>query len=117
MGPRLARNQAIRKVVEETVRPPRPLRVAVLGGGITGLATAYRLAARKDTQVTLYEKSQQLGGWLQTEKVKVGGGNILFEWGPRTLRAIDALPTIELVRKALTLCNSIEYCPIIVTDR
>ena len=43
-------------------------RVAVIGGGITGLAAAQRLASRSDnTQIVVFESSQRLGGIIRTE--------------------------------------------------
>ncbi|ESZ95575.1 hypothetical protein SBOR_4055 [Sclerotinia borealis F-4128] len=61
--------------------------VAVLGGGITGLATAYYLTQMApDLKVTLYEGSERLGGWLRTKHIDVGDGEVVFEQGPRTLR-------------------------------
>jgi oxygen-dependent protoporphyrinogen oxidase len=60
--------------------------IAVVGGGITGLATAYYLSKKQDINVTLYEASNRLGGWIQTKLVDVPGGKVLFEQGPRTLR-------------------------------
>ncbi|KAL4810879.1 hypothetical protein BDV18DRAFT_128169 [Aspergillus unguis] len=60
---------------------------AVIGGGITGLVAAHRLAKDPEcSRVTLYEKSSRLGGWIQSEKIRVDGGDIVFEHGPRTLR-------------------------------
>jgi isorenieratene synthase len=50
----------------DTSRPsslPRPLRVAVVGGGLAGLLTAHVLAERGAT-VTLFEKEGHLGGKL-----------------------------------------------------
>ncbi|WP_328338725.1 protoporphyrinogen oxidase [Micromonospora sp. NBC_00421] len=46
----------------------RPWRVAVVGGGITGLAAAVRLRdhAPADTEITVYEQSGALGGKLRT---------------------------------------------------
>lgn len=42
---------------------PSPLRVAVVGGGVAGMACAQRLAMR-GARVTLYEQSRELGGQL-----------------------------------------------------
>ncbi|MFD0822965.1 FAD-dependent oxidoreductase, partial [Micromonospora zhanjiangensis] len=46
-------------------------RIAVLGGGIAGLAAAVRLADRAPagTSVTVYEQSGALGGKLRTGEV------------------------------------------------
>ncbi|KAG9694699.1 Protoporphyrinogen oxidase, partial [Aureobasidium melanogenum] len=67
--------------------PAEPNDIAVLGGGITGLATAHYLArSNPNRKITIYESSPRLGGWLHTEKVEIDDGHILFEKGPRTLR-------------------------------
>jgi oxygen-dependent protoporphyrinogen oxidase len=48
--------------------PPSSPRIAVIGGGITGLAAAYRLyELNPAAQVMLFEASGRLGGVLQTE--------------------------------------------------
>lgn len=61
--------------------------VAVLGGGITGLACAYYLTRElPNAKVTLYEAKDHIGGWMQSKRVPVKDGTILFESGPRTLR-------------------------------
>ncbi len=61
--------------------------VAVLGGGITGLVSAYSLSlARPDLKITLFEGSNRLGGWLHSTSVDVGTGKVVFEQGPRNLR-------------------------------
>lgn len=78
----------------------KPYDVAVIGGGITGLTAAYRLSQDPNCKgVTLYEKSFRLGGWLESEKRKVDGGEVVFEHGPRTLRTAmpSALPMMDLV--------------------
>ena len=57
--------------------PPVP-RVAVIGGGISGLAAAHRLCELSPTlRITLYESRDRLGGVLQT----VRRDGYLIEWG------------------------------------
>ncbi|KAI9800155.1 MAG: oxygen-dependent protoporphyrinogen oxidase [Piccolia ochrophora] len=76
--------------------------VAVLGGGITGLATAFfLLKSSPSTKVTLYEAGSRLGGWLETKHVDVGTGSIVFEQGPRTLRPSvpNGLVTLRLIKE------------------
>jgi len=54
--------------VNPTPAPNTPARhVAVIGGGVTGLAAAYRLReCSPQTQVTLFERSDRLGGAILT---------------------------------------------------
>jgi hypothetical protein len=75
-----------------------PLDIAVLGGGLTGLSSAFYLSRRfPRSQITLLEKEARFGGWVRSERVQVKiprggdtGGNdtasVLLESGPRTLR-------------------------------
>jgi protoporphyrinogen/coproporphyrinogen III oxidase len=89
----------------------KPYNAAVIGGGITGLTAAWRLCQdHKCEKITLYEKSSKLGGWLQSETVEVEGGHVVFEYGPRTIRASDpsALPMLDLV--SLLLYNLRVFC-------
>ncbi|RMJ26687.1 Protoporphyrinogen oxidase [Aspergillus sp. HF37] len=61
---------------------------AVIGGGITGLTAAFRLSEDPNCKkVTLYEKSPRLGGYIESETIPVNGGKIVFEHGPRSIRA------------------------------
>ena len=75
--------------------------MAVLGGGITGLSTAYYLAKYlpSTVRIELFEASSRLGGWLKSTSVSVGGENVTFENGPRSLRPASAsgLVTLNLV--------------------
>jgi oxygen-dependent protoporphyrinogen oxidase len=81
------------------VDPSKPLpadgkHIAIIGGGLTGLTTAYYMSSvvRPSTKITLYEASPRLGGWVKTDKVKVdvGGkkGTVNFERGPRSLSSL-----------------------------
>ena len=71
--------------------------IAVLGGGITGLTSAYHLARKyPTTKITLIEGSNHIGGWLNSYRVDVGSGTVLLEKGPRTLRS-SSKPALELV--------------------
>ena len=81
------------------------LNVAVLGGGITGLASAYYLTQQlPNAQVTLFEGSSRLGGWLHSKQIDVGNGKVVFEQGPRTLRPSrpNGWVTLDLVSKTNT---------------
>lgn len=89
--------------------------ITILGGGLTGLTTAYRLSrvlatlpplpqgdheqhkgAHRDTKVRLLEKSNRIGGWVHSSpwivKVPQKGEaepkevEIMLEAGPRSIR-------------------------------
>lgn len=87
------------------IPPPNPHAkdVAILGGGISGLATAWNLSRQlPNAKITIFEKSQRLGGCVNSEVIPVDDGEIVFEWGPRTLRSglrnAAALSMIDMVR-------------------
>lgn len=51
----------------------QPLRIAVVGGGITGLAAAHHLVELKQSQpvqITLFEASPRLGGIVGTQQIR-----------------------------------------------
>ena len=53
------------EIVSDLEKQPR--RVAIIGGGITGLSTAYRLLEiAPDCQITLFESKSRLGGVVST---------------------------------------------------
>ncbi len=54
------------------------MKVAVVGGGISGLATAFFLTQRNEHEVTVYEKENCLGGKIRGSEV----GGLLVEEGP-----------------------------------
>ncbi|KAL1639003.1 oxygen-dependent protoporphyrinogen oxidase [Diplodia intermedia] len=84
--------------------------IAILGGGITGLASAHYLRKTlRNANITVYEASPRLGGWLQSQRVEVPGGSVLFEQGPRTIRqATSSLVTTHLVQD-LGLADEVVY--------
>ncbi len=62
--------------------------IAILGGGVTGLAAAYYCSRQLPrAKITLFEQGARCGGWMQSSRVKVPGGQVLFEQGPHSLRA------------------------------
>ncbi|KZF22390.1 Protoporphyrinogen oxidase [Xylona heveae TC161] len=80
----------------------KPDSFAVLGGGISGLASAFYLSKKHpDKKITLYEQSSRVGGWVQSKKVDVGDGSIVFEEGPRTLRCTmpNGMVALDLIRQ------------------
>ena len=77
------------------------MKIAVLGGGIAGLAAAWRL---REHEVTVFEARERPGGNIRTERFE----DCLVEWGPNgfldnepaTLRLIDELGLGARVRRA-----------------
>src|SRR5260370_11739260 len=58
------------------------MRVAIVGGGVTGLSTAYYLAQAR-VPVTLIEKDGRLGGVIQTSRIE----GCVVEGGPDSFLA------------------------------
>jgi len=78
--------------------------VAILGGGITGLAAAHYLTRElPHAKITIYEGSDRLGGWMKSNRVDVGNGDLVFEQGPRTLRPNPpaGLVTLDIVCRVI----------------
>ncbi|KAJ7064740.1 hypothetical protein C8F01DRAFT_1054175 [Mycena amicta] len=75
-----------------------PHHVAVLGGGLTGLSSAFHLSRRfPSSVVTLIDKNKRLGGWASnTERVKLPNGSVVLEGGPRSLRP-NSYAVLELI--------------------
>ncbi|MBE9225024.1 FAD-dependent oxidoreductase [Phormidium sp. LEGE 05292] len=69
---------------QDTLDLPRwtnkPVSVTVVGGGLAGLACAYELSQR-GFQVTLLEKSPQLGGKIASWPIQVGNESFMMEHG------------------------------------
>ena len=69
-----------------------PTQVAVIGGGISGLACAYRLQ-QSGVDVALLEASDQPGGLMGT----VEKDGVLFESGPQSFQGTETL--LDLIRE------------------
>jgi len=76
------------------------LPIAIIGGGITGLAAAHRLV-RQGKTVRLFEASSRLGGSIRSER----DGDWLVEGGPNSLQQTPAVAALlgELDLEAATL--------------
>lgn len=73
-------------------------KVAVIGGGISGLSTAHRLTELDpEVSVTLFEQADRVGGLLQTHRED----GFLFEWGADNF--ITTMPW------AVNLCRRIGF--------
>lgn len=107
--------------VGDGVRLPKD--IAVLGGGLTGLTTAYYLTRfHPDANITVYEAADRLGGWVDTERldVKTQDGKhatISFERGARTIAPQTSMSRWEdfvffdLVRWLLSPLRQTWNCP------
>lgn len=74
-----------------------PVKIAILGAGISGLTCAWYLKRRFGDKVSLhiYEKQNRVGGWIRTERID----DFLFEWGPRAFRASDCAEVLSLAQE------------------
>ncbi len=78
------------------------LDVAIVGGGISGLAAAFRLRAQQESagplSVRLFEACDRLGGTIQTERIEAERGDCVCEAGPDSM--VTSKPAaIELCRE------------------
>ncbi|HJT35980.1 MAG TPA: protoporphyrinogen oxidase [Pirellulales bacterium] len=101
-----------------SIRPLESLpgpRVAIIGGGIAGLAAAHRLhETAPSLSVTLFEAAERLGGALRTEQqagylLELGADNFITNvpWGVELCRRLgladQLLPTRESQRRAMVV--------------
>lgn len=72
------------------------MKVLILGGGITGLSTAWYLKKRHPkAEITLLEKENRLGGWIKTGREN----GFLFEKGPRTFQIGRSPHLLNLIQE------------------
>jgi oxygen-dependent protoporphyrinogen oxidase len=69
-----------------------PLNIAVLGGGLTGLTTAWYLARElPKAKITIYDAGKRMGGWIDTVREEVETpdgrrGTVHFERAARMIK-------------------------------
>ena len=76
--------------------------IAVLGGGITGLTSAFTLSRslpQDAYRIVLIESQSRLGGHVHSNREP--STSALYEWGPRSIRPVGyrGLRTIELLHQ------------------
>ena len=76
-------------------------RVAVVGGGIAGLAVAHAVR-RRDAEVTVLEASSRPGGNIRSERVD----GYLCEWGPNGF--LDSVPETLALARDLGLAERVQ---------
>lgn len=57
-------------------------RVAIVGGGLSGVAAAWQLTRNGQCEAVLYEASSRLGGIVETARVETSDGAFVIECGP-----------------------------------
>ncbi|MVF13229.1 FAD-dependent oxidoreductase [Ketobacter sp. MCCC 1A13808] len=57
------------------------MRVAIIGGGVSGLTAAHYLSCTPGVEVTLYEANDYIGGHTDTHEVSINGENVSVDTG------------------------------------
>jgi hypothetical protein len=98
--------------------PPPPL--TILGAGLTGLSTAYRLSTLGVPNILLIDKAHKVGGWVDSSSVRVQlpveSGyegvvekgkevEVVIESGPRSIRPRGGLGAARMLQ-LVCLCSS-----------
>ena len=77
-----------------------PRSIGILGGGFTGLSSAYHLSRRFPTsKIVLLENDTRLGGWVRSNRVELPqiDASVLLDAGPRTSNGKAVLELVRLV--------------------
>jgi len=78
-------------------------KIAVIGGGISGLSVAWYLA-NYGYEVSIFEKTNQFGGWINARSSK----DFFFEKGPRSFSTVRSPNLLSLINE-LNLSLDIIY--------
>ena len=69
------------------------MKIVILGGGISALSAAWYLQNQNPSaEITLLEKENRLGGWIET-------GPFQFEKGPRTFLVARSRALLHLIEE------------------
>ena len=98
-------------------QPQRALKAVVVGGGLAGLAAAYELSQR-GVQVTLLERSPQLGGKIASWPIQVGDEHFMMEHGfhgffPQYYNLFGLVEELDIRRNF----KSLDYYSVVYKDR
>jgi len=106
----------------ENTLPPTPdenvVIVAILGGGVAGLAAARELArAGMDDYLVLEAFDDHLGGRFWTEKEAFGEGTPTIEYGIRYVQGLQRNPLFELTKNVIGMrMHQVNYNKVEVYD-
>jgi len=101
-------------VEEESQSASKQMEIAILGGGVTGLAAAHVLASTfPAARILLFDANARLGGWLQSELVVLNDRRILLERGPHTLRpkgtaVLDLVRSLRIDHELITVPRTVD---------
>lgn len=79
---------------------PPPLDTLIIGGGLSGLSTAYHLA-KAGQSIAVLEKGDHVGGAIRSERK----GDWLAEWGPNSINVTE--PEVDAIIADLGLENDV----------
>lgn len=103
------------------IPPQKENTLVVIGGGLSGLSTAYYFLkaltplAQQHTKIIVLEKQDRTGGWCNSTSIDLGDkkslvkvkgedkSELVFESGPRSIRPVGLIGwlTIEMVRQVI----------------
>jgi predicted NAD/FAD-binding protein len=83
------------------------MNIAIVGGGVSGLATAFYLTQHTDHHVTIFDKAEQLGGAAHTLQVQIGHTQRWVDMGVNDFNA----STYHLLKQFLDDLH-VPYCPL-----
>src|SRR3990167_4857700 len=70
----------------------------VIGAGLSGLATAWRLKQKGEENVLIVEARNRIGGRTHTETVEVAGENINVDMGASYIMGVDSNPLVQYLK-------------------